>query len=117
MTKKKTDDVVFKIGKPTAYRKLMKESGISEEVFETLCKGINKELREVNKHMEKDGWDLSLDHIKHECLQPLIGGWFEYYLMARLCSKGYVIASKTNEHTGMTGLVVSKTKRKRKAKK
>ena len=112
---KKTDDLVFKIGKPAVYLKLMKDSGISEEVFATLRKGINKELREVNKHMKEDGWDLSLDHIKHECLQPLTGNWYEWYIMARLCSKGYVITSKTNEHTGMTGLVVSKTKRKRKS--
>ena len=122
MTKKKTTAkkkkiVTLKIGNPAAYLKLMKDSGISEEVFATLRKGINKELREVDKHMKEDGWDLSLDHIKHECLQPLIGSWYEWYIMARLCSKGYVITSKTNEHTGMTGLVVSKTKRKRKAKK
>lgn len=92
----------------------MKDKGISKEVIDILKKSVTREIKEIVKHMESDEWDLSFDHIKGECLEPLTSCWFEWYIMSKICEKGYELKFVKNEITDTSQLVVTKPKRKKK---
>lgn len=111
--KKSSEDktITIQCAKPNYYLRQMREAGIDEDVLEALRAGIQRELREIDKHMKQDGWDLDFDHVKSEVLAPLVTSWFEWYLMSRCLKRGYYLRFDENEYTGQTRMVVSKRKR------
>jgi hypothetical protein len=96
--KSKKDDLefVFEVGPSTFYLNQMKKK-IPEELFLLLKKQIEKEIRSIDTHMDKDGWDLDFGFIKDDILNEIVTTHYEFYLMARLCKKGYTLQFKENK--------------------
>ena len=112
MTKKKSKkndlEFVFKVGESRFYLNRLKEH-VPEELLEPLRKKINKELRRLDDHMEKDGWDLDFGHIKDDILNEIVSVWYEWYLMSRVVKKGYRLQFKKNA-LGQKKLMIVKGK-------
>lgn len=111
---KSREDNTITIGcaNPSWYLKQMRASGVPEDLIKKLQASTTREMKAIKKHMEQDGWDLDLDHVKGECLEPVISSWFEWYVMSRILKKGYMIVNKKNKYTGQYRFVVSKEKKR-----
>lgn len=108
MAKKKDDTFTIACAASSWYLKQMREAGIPEDLIKKLQAATTREMNVIDKHMEEDGWDLDLDHVKGECLEPVISSWFEWYVMSRILKRGYKIVNKKNKYTKAFRFVVTK---------
>lgn len=92
--------IIIKIGHSRQYHDSLSKD-LSQETMKRLKTAIQRQLKEIDEHMQTDGWPLDYAAIKDEILGETFSRWINWYIMSRICSRGYLVGSHPECKSGL----------------
>lgn len=103
---KKDEVVKVEVASSKYYLNKIKQT-VPPKLLDKLKRRVNKEIKDLDSHMEEHGWDLDFEYIKNDILNDIISHYFEWYLMARVMNRGHHLQFKKNK-LGSDKLMITK---------